>query len=379
MPIGATTKIQFLWRDRAIPKDFRTGVSLHSHTMYSEESLELVPRYTEKVPFLGRTVRREVEELSQRNGFELNFAYAFFTPPLAPRQAYRLEEKQIQRQFQLPAMVSLTDHDDIRAGTLLRVLDRFRDAPVSTEWTVPFETTLFHLGIHNMPANEAPALMQQFHAFTATPRSEMLAEILDKLNSYPEVLIVLNHPLWNEKGISAADHAHALWRFLYRHSQSLHALEVNGLRSSQENRKVLQLGAQIGLPVVAGGDRHCREPNALLNLSRASNFAEFVDEVRNRRFSYIVFMPQYRKPLKMRILQTMIDIVRDYPENVEGRRSWSDRVFYREPGSAAIPVSSIILHPAAPWRWSRAACCWCLRICVRSWHPGTVSQPDNPL
>jgi len=221
-------------------------------------------------------------------------------------------------------------------------LERFRNAPVSTEWTIPFETTFFHLGIHNIPAAEAPALLEELHAFTANARQELLAGILAKLNSYPDVLLVLNHPLWGEKGIGAAHHAQVLDRLLYRHGSALHALEVNGLRSWQENGEVLQLGRQSRLPVVAGGDRHGREPNAILNLSRASSFPEFVDEVRNRRFSHIVFMPQYREPLKWRLLQTMVDIVREYPENLKGRRSWSDRVFYREPGSTTpIPLAAI--------------------------------------
>jgi hypothetical protein len=348
MCVTTATRVQFFWEDRSIHRDFRTGVSLHSHTMYSEESLEMIPRYTAKVPYLGRAIRRQSEEFNRRNGFDLDFANAFWTPPFAPRQAYRLEEKQIQRQFQLPGIVSLTDHDDIRAGSLLRVLERFRHAPVSTEWTIPFEPTFFHLGVHNIPAMEAPALMQEMRAHTANPRPELLAGILDELNKYPDVLLVLNHPLWDEKGIGAAKHAQVLERFLERHGTAFHALEVNGLRSWHENRDVLRLGRQIGLPVVAGGDRHGREPNAILNLSRASTFPEFVDEVRNRRFSHLVFMPQYHEPLRMRVLQTMVDIVRDYPENLKGRRSWSDRVFYREPGSTTPIAMAAIWNGNGP-------------------------------
>ncbi|MBV8895717.1 MAG: hypothetical protein JO051_04330, partial [Acidobacteriaceae bacterium] len=342
MCVTTTTRVQFFWHDRSIHRDFRTGVSLHSHTMYSEESLEMIPRYTAKVPYLGRAIRRQSEEFNRKKGFDLDFANAFWTPPFAPRQAYRLEEKQIQRQFQLPGLVSLTDHDDIRAGSLLQVLERFRNAPVSTEWTIPFETTFFHLGVHNMPAAEAPWLMQHMRAYTAGREPELLAEILDRLNVYPDVLLVLNHPLWDEKGIGAAKHERVLDHLLESHRDSLHALEVNGLRSWHENRDVLRLGRETGIPVVAGGDRHGREPNAILNLSRASSFPEFVDEVRNQRFSHVVFMPQYHEPLRMRVLQTMVDIVREYPENLKGRRSWSDRVFYREPGTMTpVPLAAI--------------------------------------
>jgi hypothetical protein len=96
--------------------------------------------------------------------------------------------------------------------------------------------------------------------------------------------------------------------------------------------------------VVAGGDRHGREANAILNLSRAGTFAEFVEEVRRERFSHVVFMPQYHEPLKMRVLQTMVDVVRDYPENFAGRRTWADRVYYRDP-ETKVTVSLANLWP----------------------------------
>jgi hypothetical protein len=40
----------------------------------------------------------------------------------------------------------------------------------------------------------------------------------------------------------------------------------------------------------------------------------------------------------MRILHTVIDVLRDYPDDFEGRRSWPDRVFYRDP-ETSLPMS----------------------------------------
>src|SRR5690242_4523156 len=97
MSATATTNLQFFWRDACVGKDFRSGVSLHSHTMYSEESLEMVPRYTAHVPYLGAAIRRALAAYARKIGSELDFRRAFWTPPLTPRKAYRLEEKQIQR------------------------------------------------------------------------------------------------------------------------------------------------------------------------------------------------------------------------------------------------------------------------------------------
>ncbi len=342
MPVTAKTTIQFLWEQRAISKEFQAGASLHSHTMYSEESLEMIPRYTAKVPYVGGFFRRKAAEYTRRSGRPFDFSRAFWTPPLTPRQAYRLEEKQVNRKFGLPAIISITDHDDIRAGSGLQMLERFRTVPISMEWTIPFGPTFFHLGVHNIPNGEASAVSSELAAFRAHPGPDRLGRLLEKLNSWPDVLLVLNHPLWDENGIAPAAHKQALGRLLEKCGRYFHALEVNGLRSWNENKEVLRLGREIGLPVVSGGDRHGREPNAILNLARAAGLVQFVHEVRYEKLSHVVFMPQYRESMKLRILQIIMDIVREYPENVEGRRRWSDRVFYREPETEiAVPLRTI--------------------------------------
>ena len=333
---------QFLWQSPLVADGFSSGVSLHSHTMYSEESLEMVPRYTAKVPYLGKAIHRQQAAYHGKHQETFSFDDAFWTPPLAPRQAYRLEEQQIQRKFKLPALVSLTDHDDIRAGTQLHVIDRFKNVPISTEWTIPFGDTFFHLGVHNMPASESASLMSSLAEFTRDPEAGRLRGLLEALHSYPDVLLVLNHPLWDEKGIGGERHASILEALLACHGSFFHALELNGLRSWDENKKVIALGREANLPVVSGGDRHGREPNAILNLSRAVTFPEFVREIRRERSSHVVFMPQYREPLKMRVLQTMVDVVREYPENFAGRRTWGDRVYYRNPQTkVATPLASL--------------------------------------
>jgi len=342
MVVTAKNSFQFFWQSSTIPEGFRSGVSLHSHTMYSEESLAMVPQYTAKVPYLGEAIRRQELEYHRKKQRRFSFGDAFWTPPLAPRQAYRLEEKQIQRKFKLPALISLTDHDDIRAGANLRVIDRFKNVPISTEWTIPFADTFFHVGVHNMPSADAAGLMSQFEAFTAKPDVTHLGDLLAMLDSNPDVLLVLNHPLWDEKGIGGDRHCAVLKNLLADYGQFLHAFELNGLRSWHENKQVIALGKELNVPVVSGGDRHGREPNAILNISHAATFPEFVHEIRRERLSHVVFMPQYHEPLKMRVLQTMVDVVRDYPENFAGRRTWADRVFYRDPQTKiAVPLASL--------------------------------------
>ncbi len=308
----------------------------------------MVPRYTARLPYLGRAIREQEAQYSARKAQPFDFNCAFWTPPLTPRQAYRLEEKQIQRRFQLPGFVSLTDHDDIRAAGLLQVLNQFRKAPVSVEWTVPFGSTFFHLGVHNLPVEESRALQVQLAKFTANPAAESLADYLKGLTAMPGVLVVLNHPLWDEKGIGAGLHQQTLLQLLQEHGNHIHALELNGLRSWHENKQVISLARQADLPVISGGDRHGREPNAIVNLTPAASFTGFVEEVRYERRSHVVFMPQYREPIKLRVLQTMVDVVREYPENVAGRRLWSDRVFFRDPATQVTSPLSLIWSDGGP-------------------------------
>lgn len=38
------TDIDLMWREPRVPRQFRTGVSLHSHTMHSKETLSFMQR-----------------------------------------------------------------------------------------------------------------------------------------------------------------------------------------------------------------------------------------------------------------------------------------------------------------------------------------------
>jgi hypothetical protein len=118
-------------------------------------------------------------------------------------------------------------------------------------------------------------------------------------------------------------------RFIKRHREFLHGLEINGLRGWAENLQVLEMSAAFRLPAVSGGDRHGNEPNAILNLTNASTCSEFVEEVRLKGRSEILLMPQYRQSRALRLIDSACDIVGDYPKHSLGLHRWSDRVFYR--------------------------------------------------
>jgi hypothetical protein len=64
----------------------------------------------------------------------------------------------------------------------------------------------------------------------------------------------------------------------------------------------------------------------MINLTRATCFAEFAEELRCERFSDIAVLPEYREPLVVPHLLTTWDATREHPHLAE-RRRWIDRVF----------------------------------------------------
>src|SRR5262249_22506088 len=167
---------------------FTTGVSIHSHTLHSEENLGFIPRYLSGVPIASRAIARQAERYKAITGRELDFSRGFWRPPLAPREAYDLEARQI-RSLDLDPLVSLSDHDDIQAGSLLAVLDP--EHPISVEWTIPFGPSFFHIGVHNLPQDQAPSILKEMHSFTADPKPAKLGGLLTWLDEFDTVLIVL--------------------------------------------------------------------------------------------------------------------------------------------------------------------------------------------
>ena len=247
-----------------------------------------------------------------------------------------MERKQIEDALNVRPLVSLSDHDNIEAGCQLRVL---HDAiPISVEWTVPIGDTYFHLGVHNLPAELARDLMGALAGYTEQPSPGALVELLDLLHSNPQTLIILNHPLWDQNSRGPAAHRAHLHDLLARAGRRIHALELNGLRPWQENRGVGSIAAELGFTLVSGGDRHGCEPNAILNLTNASTFSEFAEEVRDG-VSEVLFMPQYREPLPLRCMQTLCDVLRESP-GVVGYQRWSDRVFFNPKAGETIPISA---------------------------------------
>jgi hypothetical protein len=266
--------------------------------------------------------------------------------------AHDLETRQIREILRLNPLVSITDHDNIDACVDLRALNI--EVPFSHEWTVYYESTVFHIGVHNLPADGARLLHEAMRRITASPDPQRLAEMLRDLNAEPGVLVVLNHPLSNELKTDFRTHVRLLQRFLREFGRFFHALELNGLQPHRHNRRVAQMATEMDLPVISGGDRHCTEPNANVNLTNAATFGEFVEEIRTERVSRVLFMPQYRESIPCRYVEFIAQAVAAYPE-FAGRERWIDRVF-KDTDNGPEPVA-VDWDYGGPWpiRWFVAA------------------------
>jgi hypothetical protein len=318
---------------------FSTAVSLHAHTSYSREVMSDLPRYIAKIPLVaGRFARSSAG---------IDFSKGWWHPPISARGVFESEVAQIERRFGLESIVSLTDHDDIAAGLDVQRLYAATRAPISFEWTVPWEGGFFHFGVHNLPPASAREWFSRLSAFTSHPRPGELDDILDNLNAVPGLLLVFNHPMWDLACVGDAVHLQALHRFMHAHGPMVHALEINGYRSRRENARVREMAATLDIPLISGGDRHAIAPNAVVNLTAARTFAEFADEIRDGE-SHLVVMPEYSQPTELRKLAAAADVVRHYRNYPQERRHWTGRVSWlREDGVR--PLSHILPGGGPLW------------------------------
>lgn len=332
--------VRLWWKDRAACRSLQTGVSLHSHTLHSREYLTFIPRYLKALPLVAWLVRREARLHGIHSIPQAEFARAWWTPPLSAQAAWRLEKSHIEHGLGKRALVSITDHDSIDAAGALHTLQEARQTPVSIEWTVPFCGASFHIGIHNLPVRRARFLVRSMNEYTAGRSESLLRDVLGEASSYPETLVVLNHPLWDEEGVSPAAHRVALGMLLGLYRRAVHALELNADRPWRENCAAMELARANNLPVVSGGDRHGCDPSPVVNLTNAADFAEFVQEVRSGR-SVIALLPRFRESRKLRLFETAFDILRDHPDHSLGWTRWSDRVFYTRKDGTVTSLSAL--------------------------------------
>jgi len=353
------TRLHILHKPKDLSKEATTGISLHCHTEHSKELLNFVPHYAAKLPVISYFWNRERKNYAKREGKAIDFSTGFWSPPLTAPAVYSIEKEQINNAG-LDAITSITDHDSIEANLQVNKHIENEKAPISLEWTVPYSYGFFHVGVHNLPKDGAVELTKTLLDYTFNEENhgvENLHEIFKTLNALPEVLVVLNHPLWDIEIVGKEKHKILLKNFLKEYGRYIHALEINGFRSWSENKAVLEMAEALGLPIVTGGDRHGCKPNTVINLTDAKTFAEFAEEIRVDKRSEIVFMPEYKQPLHSRQLQSFAEILKLYPDFPEGRRKWFDRLHFDiGDGHGLRPLSVHWIYGGPAW----------LRVAVRT-------------
>lgn len=360
------TRLHILRKPADMSKHAKTGVSLHCHTQHSKEMLDFVPHYADKLPIIAQFWHRERARYLKREGKEIDFSTAYWTPPMDPNSVYNIEKEQINK-VGLGAIVSITDHDSIDATLSVNETAANSHAPISMEWTVPYDFGYFHVGVHNLPKDRAVELTEILLDYTFVEENhthQKLTEMFSMLSDIPEVLVVLNHPIWDIELAGKERHEYLLKNFISTHGRWIHAFEINGFRSWSENKAVIELAQSIGMPLVTGGDRHGCKPNTVINLTNATSFEEFANEIRKDKRSEVVLMPEYEYPLHSRQLQSFSEILSVYKHFPEGRKQWFERVYFDiGDGHGLRPLSA---------HWDRGGPPW---LRVATWTLGFLGSP----
>lgn len=359
------TRLHILNEAKDFSQEAKTGVSLHCHTENSKEMLDFVPHYAEKLPIISYFWKKERDNYLKTEGKGIDFSTAFWSPPMTAQDVYRIESAQIN-EAGLEAIVSISDHDSIDANLKLNEETDNKKAPISLEWTVPFEYGFFHVGVHNLPKNRAVEITKTLldYTFGENPTNEKLHEMFSMLNEIPQVLVILNHPLWDIEIVGKEKHEILLKHFIREHGRWIHAFEINGFRNWSENKSVIEMAEALGIPIATGGDRHGCKPNTVVNLTNAKTFEEFVEEIRVDKRSEVVLMPEYSQPLHSRQLQSFSEILKLYPEFPEGRQKWFDRVHFDTGDGKGLQKLSV--------HWKRGGPTW-LRWAI--WTLGVLGSP----
>jgi len=329
-----------LIRGPNLTKKYKTAVSLHSHSELSREGLGFVPRYASRIPILSTFYRLEQNRYLAKKGIGFDFRRAYWIPPLSPESVLESERKRIESDLQMHALVSLSDHDTV---------SKIGSSPPCLEWTVSINSIELHLGIYNLPSDQAKNISSQLVTQSGRLNQRRLLELLSWLNENQDVLIVLNHPFADLTSSGSERVKQTVMELIRKGRDIIHALEINGYRPWKENKEIAQLAARFSLGLVGGGDRHGYAPNAILSLTNAHTFCEYVEEVRYDRRGIVAIMPEYCKNLVARKLQAAVDFFRFPPTGWATNQHWMDRVFFQLEDGVVRPLSYYWNHTIPLW------------------------------
>jgi len=286
-------------------REFGYAVSLHNHSCHSVERLAALNHVVKRV--FMRPLSGIVKSSFGLGGVsDLNYAEVTFNPPYTPEEVYQMEAAVAADWGFRGVHFAITDHDEFAGNVALRRArpDLNGSVAISEELSLWFEGHLFHLGVCHLPENEAEATHAQIQS---AARGRRYDELFERLAA-SGCLVILNHPLvaWTPgaQTIPAAD-------LLSRYGWAIHALEVNGMRTREENDRVLELARQWKKPVVGGGDSHLLVGSSILSMSRAATFKDFIAEVKDGHAVPFV-TPEYFAPLNWKLTLRVLFFISRY-------------------------------------------------------------------
>jgi predicted metal-dependent phosphoesterase TrpH len=295
----------YTYRECPYPdREFGYAVSLHNHSCHSVEKLAALNQVV-KLAFM-RPLSGILQNSFGLGGVpDLNYAEVTFNPPYSPQDVYDMEAAAAAKWGFDGVHLAITDHDEF-AGSLALMRGRpdlNGRIAVSEELSLWFHGHLFHLGVSGLPESEVEETHARIQVAARGGRYDELFETL----AASGCLVVLNHPLIAWK--PGADIPVA--ELLSRYGWAIHALEINGMRSREENDRVLELARHWRKPVLGGGDSHLLVASSVLSLSQAASFADFVAEVKDGHAVPFV-SPDYFAPLRWKLFLRVLFFISRY-------------------------------------------------------------------
>ncbi len=303
---SAWTIENYTYRECSHPKrEFGFAVSLHNHSCHSVEKLAALNQVV-KMPFM-RPLSGVLRSAFGLGGVsDLNYAEITYNPPYSPEDVYQMESAAAGRWGFDGVHCAITDHDEFVANVALARGRPDLDGRIAIgeELSLWYEGHLFHLGLSGLPGSEIVETHDRMQSAARDGRYDELFETL----AASGCLVVLNHPLvaW-EPGSGTIP----LTDLLTRYGWAIHALEINGMRTREENDGVLELARQWRKPVVGGGDSHLLVPSSIVSLSQATTFKDFIAEVKEGKAVPFV-TPDYFAPLRWKLFLRVVFFMSRY-------------------------------------------------------------------
>jgi predicted metal-dependent phosphoesterase TrpH len=287
-------------------REFAYAVSPHNHSNHSIETMGFLNQVV-KLWFM-RPFRGLIQAaFGLAEIADLNYAEIYYRSPLTVEEVFLAESANAEALGFAGVHLGITDHDEAAGSMELQRAhpEEAHRNPLGEEVSIYFDDYLFHIGVTGMPA----AGVEQLHAgLQLAARERRLDDFFEMLRASGS-LVVFNHPLvpWG-KDIGRKIPAEAL---LDRYGWAIHALEYNGMRSREENDRVLELARHAGKPVVGGGDSHLLLASSVLSLTRAASYKEFAEEVKEGR-AVPLLLPTFFAPLGWKIFLRVLYFMGHY-------------------------------------------------------------------